>query len=81
MAQHEYGVGLAAKPEELSRVALAFRAGEQKERDRVLELLQKMSDSPQAMAPLGQLVWTEHLSKSLGLHDPVRKGQAVSDSK
>lgn len=39
MGQHEYGVGLAAKPDEMARVALAFRAGEQKERDRVRNLL------------------------------------------
>ena len=39
MGQHEYGVDLAAKPDEMRRVALAFRAGEQKERDRVRNLL------------------------------------------
>lgn len=43
MGQFEYGVGLAAKPEEMNRIALAFRAGEQKQIDRILSELSAIS--------------------------------------
>ena len=68
MGQHEYGVDLAAKPDEMKRIALAFRAGEQKERDRILNELTKMSDTASSRTGLGSLVWTEPLIKKLGLN-------------
>lgn len=68
MGQHEYGVDLAAKPDEMKRVALAFRAGEQKERDRILNELTKMSNTASSRTGMGSLVWTEPLIKKLGLN-------------
>ena len=68
MGQFEYNVDLAAKPDEMKRVALAFRAGEQKERDRIINELTKMSDSASSRTGLGSLVWTEPLIKKLGLN-------------
>ena len=67
MGQHEYTVGLAAKPDEMGRVALAFRAGEQKERDRILNELVKMSETGSARTGLGSLVWTQPLIEKLNL--------------
>lgn len=67
MGQHEYTVGLAAKPDEMGRVALAFRAGEQKERDRILNELVKMSETGSARTGLGSLVWTQPLIDKLNL--------------
>jgi len=71
MGQHEYGVDLAAKPDEMRRVALAFRAGEQKERDRILSQLHKMAESEIATEHLGALRWTGKLIEELKLEDPV----------
>lgn len=68
MGQFEYGVDLAAKPDEMKRVALAFRAGEQKERERILNELTKMSNAGSSRTGLGSLVWTEPLIKKLGLN-------------
>lgn len=68
MGQHEYTVSLGAKPDEMKRVALAFRAGEQKERDRILNELTKMSNSGASRTGIGSLVWTEPLIKKLGLN-------------
>lgn len=68
MGQFEYGVDLAAKPDEMKRVALAFRAGEQKERDRILNELTKMSNTASSRTGMGSLVWTEPLIKKLGLN-------------
>jgi len=67
MGQHEYTVGLAAKPDEMGRVALAFKAGEQKERDRILNELVKMSETGSARTGLGSLVWTQPLIDKLNL--------------
>lgn len=67
MGQHEYTVGLAAKPDEMGRVSLAFRAGEQKERDRILNELIKMSETGSARTGLGSLVWTQPLIDKLNL--------------
>ena len=69
MGQHEYGVDLAAKPDEMRRVALAFRAGEQKERDRVRNAILAMSDSSLAIEGLGQLTWTEKLVDELNVSE------------
>lgn len=71
MGQHEYGVGLAAKPDEMKRIALAFHAGQQKERDRILDSLSKISSKPGANEVLGVLVWSKQLSDKLGLSDKV----------
>ena len=43
MGMFEYEVGLAAPPDELNRIAIAFRAGQQRERDIILEELLKLS--------------------------------------
>lgn len=67
VGQHEYGVGLAAKPDDIRRIALAFRAGEQKERDRIREELEKMAENELATSGLGKLVWTTPLISNLGL--------------
>jgi len=67
MGQFEYSVELAAKPDELGRIALAFKAGEQKERDRVAALLENMGKSASATNGLGSLVWTTPLIDRLKL--------------
>lgn len=73
MAQHEYGVGLGAKPDEIKRISLAFRAGEQKERDRIRNLILEMSDKPHSNDRLGLLVWSKTLIDSLELDQSVTK--------
>lgn len=72
MSQHEYGVPLGAKPDEMSRVALAFRAGEQKERDRIRNELIKMSTSGTSHTGIGALVWTRPLIETLGVDESHR---------
>lgn len=69
MGQFEYGVDLAAKPGEMSRIALAFRAGEQKERDRIRNLLIELSSGSMATEALGSLHWTLNLVKELGVSE------------
>ena len=71
MSQHEYTVPLAAKPDEMHRVALAFRAGEQKERDRILNHLKRLPKNVAKDDNLGVLVWTNKLIKDLGIEDSV----------
>lgn len=71
MGQHEYGVDLAAKPDEMKRVSLAFRAGEQKERDRILSKLREMGEKEIATEHLGALTWTGKLIQELELEAPV----------
>lgn len=68
MGQSEYDVGLAAKPDEMKRVYLAFSAGEQKERERIRNELIKMSSTGSSRTGLGSLVWTQPLIERLGLH-------------
>jgi hypothetical protein len=71
MGQHEYGVELAAKPDEMKRIALAFKAGQQKERDSILQALDEISSKAGANEALGVLVWSKQLSERLGLDDKV----------
>ena len=71
MGQHEYAVPLGAKPDEMKRVALAFRAGEQKERDRILNAIATMTNNAVSDANLGVLIWSNNLIKELGIEDKV----------
>jgi hypothetical protein len=69
MGQHEYTVPLGAKPDEMKRVALAFRAGEQKERDRVRNALLLLEESALSHNELGLLVWTHKLINDIGVSE------------
>lgn len=71
MGQHEYTVPLGARPDEMRRVALAFRAGEQKERDRILNAIATMTNKAASDTNLGVLVWSNNLIKELGIEDKV----------
>ena len=74
MSQHEYGVELGAKPDELKRISLAFRAGEQKERDRIKNLIVELSDSKtHSNDRLGLLVWSRTLITLFGLDESATK--------
>lgn len=69
MGQSEYSVGLGAKPDEMKRIAIAFRAGQQKERDRIRNQLAKMENAGTARKGMGQLVWSTPLIDTLGVGD------------
>lgn len=58
-------------PQEAEHIAFAFRAGEQKERDRVASLIEEISSRPASNEKLGVLVWTRILIEELGLKDKV----------
>jgi hypothetical protein len=58
-------------PREAEHIAFAFRAGEQKERDRVASLIEDISNRQSSNENLGILIWTRVLSEQLGLKDKV----------
>lgn len=72
MSQNSYSVPLGANTDEMNRIALAFRAGEQKERDRIRNQLIKMSTSGSSRTGIGALVWTRPLIETLGVDESHR---------